>query len=61
MAKKTREEILAEFERQKKATDRHEEYMAKCTYEKKPRALRRYEKFSNMGNDKPKSIKNKKN
>lgn len=51
MAKQTRDEILKEFERQKKNIERHEEYMSKKNYEKKPRALRRYEKFANMSND----------
>ena len=57
MTKRTREEILKEFERQKRRIDKHEEYMSKKNYEKKPRAIRKYEKYANMSNDKNKDEK----
>lgn len=45
-------DILKKLNETAQATDRREEYMSKKTYEKKPRALRRYEKYANMNDDK---------
>ena len=51
MAKKSKEELLAELKKQGEQIDRHEEYMAKKKFEKKPKAIRRYEKYTRIAEE----------
>ena len=54
MSDKTKK-LLDELNHQKHITDKHEEYMAKKEYVKKPKAVRRFEKYSNMAGSKDSS------
>lgn len=46
-----RDEIMKNLYKQAERIDRNEEHRAKKKFEKKPRAVRRYEKFANMGDE----------
>lgn len=43
---------MQQLKEKAKEIDRREEYRSKRSYEKKPRAIRRFEKYANMSNDK---------
>lgn len=49
---KKREDIMKELHQKANQIDRQEEFRAKYKYEKKPRAIRKYEKYANMGEKK---------
>ena len=46
-----RDEIMRNLHKQAERIDRNEEYRSKRTYEKKSKAVRRFEKYANMGDD----------
>lgn len=46
-----RDEIMRNLHKQAERIDRNEEYRSKRTYEKKPKVVRRFEKYANMGDD----------
>lgn len=51
MATKSREEMLRELNRRKNYIDKGEEFRKKAAenYEKKPKALRKFDRYSSMG------------
>lgn len=48
-------DLVQQLKEKAREIDRREEYKSKKTYEKKPRAIRRFEKYSNMSDDKNKN------
>ena len=45
---------MSQLKEKAKEIDRREAYRSKKSYEKKPRAIRRFEKYANMSEDKNK-------